>query len=135
MTPFASATVQMRPATDVDNGNNRGQTPPAAVADKPRWQLPDLIRRGAAAVRRVATGEIPSLWSAGPATGPQLLAYGRRGEWCNPDSQILRALGMAWCFVVAIPLSMAAYLAAWALQRPGRGAALALLALVVWILL
>lgn len=83
----------------------------------------------------VAIGELPSVWSAPPTEPAALVRYAAEGSWCSPESRVWRRAGQVYCVVVAIPLSVACYVAAWVVQRPGRLAAAALLALIVGIVL
>lgn len=79
----------------------------------------------------VAVGEVPSVWSQAPATPAELVRYARDGAWCAPESTRLRTAGRVYSAVVAIPVTVAAYLTAWVVQRPGRLAAVVFLAAVI----
>lgn len=101
---------------------------------KDQTQPLPIRQRLPAFMQAVLNGEVRSMWSQPPATGPDLLAYARRGQWCAPESTGWRLAGKTYCYAVAIPFSMTAYGAAWVMQRPGRGAAIALLGFVLWLL-
>lgn len=98
-----------------------GATRAQARARIPHW------RSTAERVWSVAVGDLPSVWSEAPATPAGLVRYARDGEWCAPDSARLRGAGRAYCWAVAIPVSVLAYVAAWVVQRPARLAAVVLL--------
>lgn len=48
------------------------------------------------------------------------LAYARRGEWTEEIDGYARHLALVHAWVVAVPVSTLAYLAAWVSARPGR---------------
>lgn len=79
----------------------------------------------------VAVGDRPSVWSTSPATPAEVCRYAAAGEWCAEESRYLRWAGQAYCLGVAIPFTVAAYMAAWLLQRPARGAAVLVLVVVI----
>lgn len=81
----------------------------------------------------VAVGDRPSVWSQPPTTCPELLRYALKADWCAPASRWLRLAGRIYCWTVAIPLSIAFYIAAWIIQRPGRLAAFLVLIAIVWL--
>lgn len=79
----------------------------------------------------VAVGDRPSVWSTTPATPAEVFRYAAAGEWCAEESRYLRWAGQAYCLGLAIPFTVAAYIAAWLLQRPARGAAVLVLFVIV----
>ncbi len=83
----------------------------------------------------VAIGEWPSVWSTPPTEPAALVRYAAAGQWCAPDATTWRRLGQAYCVLLAIPVSVALYVAAWLVQRPGRLVAAAVLATIVWLVL
>ncbi len=92
-------------------------------------------RRAAGRLWELAIGDLPSVWSVPPTEPAALVRYAAAGQWCSPDSRVLRFLGQAYCVLLAIPVSVALYVAAWLCQRPGRLAAAAVLAAIVWVVL
>ena len=79
----------------------------------------------------VAVGDRPSVWSESPASPAEVFRYACAGQWCAPESRYLRWAGQAYCLGVAVPLTVVAYVAAWVLQRPARGAAVLVLYVIV----
>ncbi|WP_322755745.1 hypothetical protein [Frankia sp. Cas3] len=99
-------------------------------------QTPTETRsRVARRVWEVAIGQWPSVWSAPPTELAALVRYAAAGQWCAPDATTWRRLGQAYCVLLAIPVSVALYVAAWLVQRPGRLVAAAVLATIVWLVL
>lgn len=76
-------------------------------------------------------GDIDSPWSEPPASMAELVRYARAGAWCAEDAVLLRMFGMAYCYLVAIPISCQLYLRAWIYQRPGRALSFGLLIFVL----
>lgn len=108
-----------------------GEDPPAgATRVQARARLPHW-RHTVDHVWSVAVGDLPSVWSEAPATPAELVRYADDGEWCAPHSARLRAAGRAYCWAVAIPVSVLAYVLAWLVQRPARLAAVLLLVVVL----
>jgi hypothetical protein len=114
----------LRTAESGERATDRGNTRNAR-ARIPHWR--STVDR----VWSVAVGDLPSVWSDAPATPAELVRYARDGEWCAPHSTRLRAVGRGYCWAIAIPASVAAYVAAWVVQRPGRLAAVLLLVVVL----
>lgn len=79
----------------------------------------------------IAVGDRPSVWSSTPATPAEVFRYAAAGEWCDEESTYLRWAGQAYCLGLAIPFTVAAYIAAWLLQRPARGVAVLVLFVIV----
>jgi hypothetical protein len=126
--------VQDRPPSTADGGR---RPPSTEVMEAPRY-APAVVENTArppASSRawQAAIGELPSPWAVPPETPAALVRYARDADWCAEESTFWRFLGRFYCALVAIPVSVAAYLLAWAVQRPGRLAALAILGLVVWL--
>ena len=71
---------------------------------------------------------VPCWVRESPATLIELTAYAREGAWTRRLSGPIRALGIGWLYVVAIPQTARAYAKAHLLQRPGRFLA----ALLIW---
>lgn len=90
-------------------------------------------RMGAVWVATV--GDRPrDVWSSAPASPAEVLRYAAAGEWCSAESQVLRKAGVAYGYAAAW-LTAVVGLLTWALQRPGRAAAAALLLTVLWFVL
>ena len=136
------------PATDpVTEGETRVETPlSSGVSPETPSEGPDAGPRAAARARvaqflqshrrfqtawDVAVGDRPSVWSTSPATPAEVFRYAAAGEWCDEESTYLRWAGQAYCLGLAIPFTVAAYVAAWLLQRPARGAAVLVLFVIV----
>jgi hypothetical protein len=105
-----------------------GWTPPTAgPASTELVEAPDLLPVRTGRVWDAAIGETPSPWSQPPAELAALVRYAADAEWCDDTSVGWRLAGQAYCWLIAIPVSLAAYLVAWVVQRPGRLALAALL--------
>lgn len=50
----------------------------------------------------------------------QIRRYAHQGRWTTSTRGPVRAAGVAWCYLVAIPATVIARYAEWALQRPAR---------------
>lgn len=50
----------------------------------------------------------------------QIRRYAHRGQWTASTSGPVRAAGVAWCYLVAIPATVGARYAEWVWQRPAR---------------
>lgn len=48
------------------------------------------------------------------------IAYARSGEWITEEKGRARDLALLWAYLIAIPVSIVAYLAVWAVARPLR---------------
>jgi hypothetical protein len=99
---------------------------PAEDAD--RGRIPQWARRG----WQVAIGDLPSPWSARPASPAEAVRYGRYGDYAAPGSR-WRTAGTWYALLVAAPVTAGLAAAIWLLQRPGRLAALGLLVGLVWL--
>ncbi|SBW21076.1 hypothetical protein FDG2_1891 [Candidatus Protofrankia californiensis] len=110
--------------------------PMPAGWDETSGEMPTETRmRAARRLWDVAIGELPSVWAEPPTEPAALVRYARDGDWCTPDATGWRMAGQVYCALVAIPVSVALYVAAWLVQRPGRLAVAAALATIVWIVL
>lgn len=74
------------------------------------------------------------LWRARPSSLASLHAYTRAGGWMPGEQPLpLEAAGMAYGWLIALPVTAVLYGLAWIVQRPSRAAVTALLALVWWL--
>ncbi|AEH08760.1 hypothetical protein FsymDg_1275 [Candidatus Protofrankia datiscae] len=122
------------PGTELIEAPRIDSTP--ADGDETFGEMPTETRmRAARRLWDVAIGELPSVWSEPPAEPAALVRYARDGDWCAPEATGWRRAGQVYCALVAIPVSVVLYVAAWLVQRPGRLAAAAALATIVWIVL
>jgi len=106
-----------------------GWTPQVAPASTELVEAPSLLPVPARVSRvwDVAIGETPSPWSQPPAELAALVRYAADADWCDPESRGWRLAGQVYVWLVAMPVSLAAYLVAWTFQRPGRLALVGLL--------
>ena len=113
------------------------ETPPEGANAGPRATARARVTQFLQSHRRfqtawdVAVGDRPSVWSESPASPAEVFRYACAGQWCAPESRYLRWAGQAYCLGVAVPLTVVAYMAAWVLQRPARGAAVLVLFVIV----
>jgi len=72
----------------------------------------------------------PQVWAESPASCRQLVAYAKGSPWADRKGAA-RTAGIVWCYGVAIPMTFASYLFAWATQRPSRFAVVVVLYIVL----
>ena len=72
----------------------------------------------------------PTVWADKPASLQELTLYARHAAWTS-QTGFLRGCGVAWCWLVAVPISTLAYYLAWLAQRPSRTLVVALLYAVI----
>ena len=83
----------------------------------------------------VAVGDDMTVWADKPGSPADVVRYARDGAWCSPDSRFWRFAGRVYAALVAVPVTVLLDLAEWLIQRPGRVAAAAFLAFIVWVAL
>jgi hypothetical protein len=110
--PERSSPVQSNAAGPPNAGSNVQTRARAREVTARTWTL------GLGQVRRF-TG--PGWLDATPATVGQVLAYTRAGGWIPGDrARWLEAFGKVYGFVVAVPVTVAAFVTLWFIQRPTR---------------
>lgn len=98
------------------------QTCPPARARITRQSLTERVRAAKPAaqdkardIRRV------SPFHSAPASIAEVITYTRSGDWVpGEQARLLEAAGKAYGWLIAVPLSIAAYALVWILQRPAR---------------
>jgi hypothetical protein len=104
----------------------RARVTAASAGDRVRngWDTTtELTVHHAAKVRtRISSNDLSDgIYRGHPASIQELVAYTRDGDWVPGDQhQVLEALGRAYGYLIAIPVSFLLYGACWALQRPLR---------------
>lgn len=71
-------------------------------------------------LKAVAHGDRPSVWSARPSSPAEAVRYAKTGAWCNSTSIVLRRLGVAYSYLIAVPATALLAVACWTVARPGR---------------
>lgn len=107
----------------------------AMVAARAVTQRARNALRRRLADRKAPTARQPAeLWSLAPPSVADLAAYTRSGHWVPGErAPVLEAIGKAYGYLVAIPVSAALYALAWVLQRPARLLLAVLLLFVLWL--
>lgn len=114
-----SESAEVHTSIDVrPNVDSNAQTCPPARAKITRQSITDRVRAALPAdgdVRR------SSPFHSAPASVADVIAYTRSGDWVpGEQARLLEAAGKAYGWIVAVPLSIAAYALVWVLQRPAR---------------
>lgn len=74
------------------------------------------------------------MWRARPSSLAAIHEYTRAGGWMPGEQPLpLEAAGMAYGWLIALPVTAVLYGLAWVVQRPSRAAVTALLVLVWWL--
>jgi len=133
----AGEPVDQSGQAEIGPGGQAGNRTVRNPAEAPEWVA---MRAGAHARARVAAlwagvkADWPGrgLWESSPASPAEVARYAAAGEWCAPESR-WRWAGLAWAYGPAALVTVVCHLVTWVVQRPGRVAALAVLAGLVWI--
>lgn len=127
MTTVSNEKSETVPSSDFqDNPAERETADPGAESRNSEITLRDRIRVWLEAGKDYWA--LPCWVREAPVTLTELTVYAREGSWTRRLTGPIRALGIGWLYVVAIPQTGKAYLRAHLMQRPGRFVA----ALLIW---
>lgn len=96
----------------------RARLAPSKLTERVRaGRQPNVSQPGPKARAKVRV----SPFHSAPASVADVIAYTRSGDWVpGEQARVLEAAGKAYGWVIAVPLSIAAYALVWVLQRPAR---------------
>lgn len=122
-------------ASGFSNAETRVPARGKAALSSATQRLRTLLAHWLALARQSALthSEAASVWSLSPASPRELRAYILSSAWVPGDAPILEIAGRVYGYLIAIPVSLALYTAAWLLQRPGRFLLVAVLGLLIWL--
>ncbi len=75
----------------------------------------------------------PAVWKEQPASLSKLASYAHKAAWTRRDAGFIRSLGIWWCRLVGLPVTVACRYLEWIAQRPGRAATVAALIVIFWL--